>query len=196
MVCCLTWLSSRIEIGRGTEMMEVDIHAIKAELEAHPQVVSASVERVFPSALKVTVREHIPVFRIAVLGADDQPRVRIVSRAGTVYEGVGYAESMLESLPFVQPYQHPDGSYQPMRGIDRVADLLAVAREKQPRFYRTWKVVSLEHYSGDEMMPGEVIEVKGAIVERIIFGASADFGQQMDRLKVVLDYVRARGNPR
>jgi cell division protein FtsQ len=190
-----SWLGGVVKLEKGTSMMEVDIHAVKEALEAEPQVISASVERVFPSTLKISVFEHTPVLRIAVAGTDGKPEQRIVSREGTIYKGIGYPRTALSRLPFVLPYQHRDGSYQPMRGMDRVADLLQLARELEPKFFRTWKVVSLEHYSGDATMPGEVIEIRGAMVDRIIFGASGDFGQQLDRLKVIMDYVRSHGNP-
>jgi cell division protein FtsQ len=189
------WLGSVIQLSKGTTMMEVDIHAMKQALEAEAQVVRASVERVFPSSLKISVKEHEPVLRIAVEGPDGRPQRRIVARDGTIYKGIGYPEAALASLPFVEPYRHNNGKIRPLRGIDQVADLLAVARSKQPEFFRTWKVVSLKHFSGNPTLAGEVIEVRSSYVPRIIFGASSDFGQQLDRLKVILDYVRAKGNP-
>lgn len=175
--------------------MEVDIHAMKQSLEAEGQVVSASVERVFPSTLKISIREREPVLRLAVEGPDGRPVERIVARDGMIYKGVGYPKSTLRSLPFLQPYQHSDGSIRPLRGIDRVARLLAEARRRQPELYRTWKVVSLENYTGDPSFAGEVIEIRSSYVPRIIFSTSSDFGQQLDRLKLILEYVRARGNP-
>jgi cell division protein FtsQ len=189
------WLGSVIQLGKGTTMMEVDIHAMKQSLEDEAQVISASVERVFPSSLKISVKEHEPVLRIAVQGADGQPQQRIVARDGTIYKGIGYPKSALASLPFVEPYRHSNGDIRPLRGIDQVADLLAAARQKQPKFFRTWKVVSLKHFSGNPTLSGEVIEVRSSYVPRIIFGASSDFGQQLDRLKVILEFVRAKGNP-
>lgn len=189
------WLGTVIRMGKGTTMMEVDIHAMKQSLEDEPQVIAAAVERVFPSALKISVKEHEPVLRIAVRGTDGRPTQRVVGRDGTIYKGIGYSKATLASLPFVEPYRHGNGRIRPLRGIAQVADLLAAARRKQPEFYRTWKVVSLEHYSGNPALAGEVIEVRSTYVPRIIFGAASDFGQQLDRLKLILDYVRARGNP-
>ena len=189
------WLGTVISLGKGTTMMEVNIHAIKQSLEKEPQVVSAAIERVFPSSLKISVKEREPVLRIALQGSDGKPAQYIVARDGTIYKGVGYPKTALARLPFVQPFRHSDGSIKPMRGIDKVADLLEQARIKQPSFFRTWKVVSLEYYSGDDSLAGEVIEVRSSFVPRIIFSATADFGQQLDRLKVILDYVRTRGNP-
>ncbi len=189
------WLGSVIELKKGMTMMGVDIQAMKDALESAPQVLSASVERVFPSSLKIAVREHEPVLRIAVSGSDGKTEQRIVSRTGRIYKGIGYPKATLERLPFVQPYRHADGSYRPLLGIDRVAELLALARRKQPDFYRTWRVVSLQHYSGNEELPGQVIEIRGTRVARVIFSASADFGQQLDRLQVIFDYLARRGNP-
>lgn len=189
------WLGTVIQMGKGTTMMEIDIHSMKQALESEPQVISASVERVFPSSLKISIKERQPVLRIAVQGPGGQPLQRIVARDGTIYTGIGYPKGALASLPFVEPYRHNDGRVRPLRGIEQVAELLDAARLKQPEFFRTWKVVSLKHYSGNPSLAGEVIEVRSSYVPRIIFGASSDFGQQLDRLKVILDYVRARGNP-
>ncbi len=189
------WLGSVIRLPRGTTMMEVDIHAIKASLESELQVVSASVERVFPGTLRISVREREPIMRMAVEGPDGRPEQRIVARDGTIYRGVGYPRSALASLPFLQPHQRSDGSIRPLRGIERVAELLREARQHYPEFYSTWQVVSLENYSGDASLFGEVIQVRSRHIPQIIFGASADFGMQLDRLEVILEHVRDRGNP-
>ncbi len=189
------WLGTVIELRRDTTMMEVDIFAMKQQLEAHGQVKSASVERQFPNALKIDIQEHEPVLRMRVMGANGQPELRIVSREGTLYKGVGYANATLRKLPYVVPYQYPEGGIKPMRGIDKVADLLEITRRTQPKFFKTWKLVLLDHYSGDPELPGQIIEVRTAMVPRIIFGFNTDFGQQLDRLAVILDYVQSRGNP-
>lgn len=189
------WLGSMIELRRGMNLMEIDIHDMKRRLEAHGQVKSASVERVFPDTLKIRVREREPVLRMRIAGTGNRTELRIVARDGTLYEGVGYPGATLRRMPYLVPYRHADGRIQPMRGIERVADLLEVTRRTQPNFFRTWQLVSLQHYTGDPDLPGQVIEVRTATVPRIIFGLSTDFAQQLDRLAVVLNYVQNRGNP-
>jgi cell division protein FtsQ len=189
------WLSRVIGLRRGLALMEADIHDIRTRLEAHGQVKSASVKRVFPDALQIRVREREPVLRMRVAGAGDQPELRIVARDGTIYEGVGYPRASLRGMPYLIPYRHADGRIQPMRGIERVAELLEVTRRTQPNFFRSWQIVSLKYYSGDPDLPGQVIEVQTTRVPRIIFGLSTSFAQQLDRLAVVLDYVQNRGNP-
>lgn len=189
------WLGTVIELRRDTTMMEIDIYAMKQQLEAHGQVKSASVERQFPNALKIQIQEQEPVMRMRVMGADDRPETRIVSREGRIYKGVGYPQATLRKLPYVVPYRHPEGGFKPLRGIPRVAELLEVTRRTQPNFYKTWQLVSLEDYSGEPEMPGEVIEVRTNMVPRIIFGLNTDFAQQLDRLGVIMQYVQSRGNP-
>ncbi|CAA6678786.1 Unannotated [Lentimonas sp. CC4] len=188
------WLSKTIKLRPGMSMMEADIYELKKTLESDAQVKSASVERVFPSDLRIRVQERLPALRLAIAGPDGKPRLRLVARDGAVYDGLGYPTATLGNLPYVQPYQHVDGSFSPMRGIESVADLLDLARRTQPKFFRTWQVVSLEHYSGDVDLPGQVIEVRSTLVPRIIFSASADYGRQLDRLAYILEYVSSQGN--
>lgn len=189
------WLGSVIELRRGMTLMEIDIYEMKRVLEAQGQVKTAAVEREFPDALKIEVKERIPVLRMRVAGANDRPELRIVARDGTIYKGVGYPKATLSKLPYVVPYRYPEGGIKPMRGIDRVADLIDATRRTQPNFYKTWQLVNLKYYTGDPDLPGQVIEVKTSMVPRLIFGTNIDFAQQLDRLAVILNYVQSRGNP-
>ena len=128
-----SWLGTVVELRRDTAMMEIDIHTMKQQLEAHGQVKSASIERQFPNALKIDIKEHEPVLRMRVMGDNEQAGVRIISREGTIYKGIGYPRATLNKLPFVLPYQHPEGGISPMRGIGQVAELLEddAARESR-----------------------------------------------------------------
>lgn len=189
------WLSSVVSLKAGMTMMEADIYGLKQKLEAQGQVKSATVERVFPADLRIVVQERTPVLRLAIADATGKRRLRIVGEDGVVYDGVGYPQSALKQLPFVRPFQHSNGKFFPLLGIERVAELLNVARQKYPQLSRGWQVVSLEHYSGDLELPGQVIEIHSVLVPRILFSASTDFGKQLDRLEYIMEYVEQRGNP-
>ncbi|MEN8660931.1 MAG: cell division protein FtsQ/DivIB [Lentimonas sp.] len=189
------WLGSVVKLHAGMSLMEADIHTLKADLEAQGQVKSASVARIFPSDLKISIQERSPSLRLAAAGPHGTQVLKLVARDGTVYKGTGYPQAMLRNLPYLQPYLSPEGKYLPMRGIDSVADLLDYARQNSPQLFNTWQVVSLEHYSGDLELPGQIIEVRSSWVPRIIFSAGADYGQQLDRLSYILSYVQQRGNP-
>ena len=190
------WLSQRINLRPGVSIMEADIYALKKALEADDQVLSASVERVFPSDLRIYVIERQPALRLALADADGRRRVRLVGRDGQLYDGIGYSNTKLEALPFVQPYQPVDGSVFPLRGVEQVADLLELVRRRQPQLFKTWKVVSLQHYCGDPNLPGQVIEERSTVVPTIIFGAFADYSQQLDRLMYIFKYLSHQGNSR
>jgi len=189
------WLAERIEIRAGTRLMDAKIHALKRRLEQAGQVRSASVERVFPNALRIVLKERAPVLRMVVETPSRERSLRIVGRDGTVYRGTGYTDAALRHLPYLDPYRKPDGSIFPLRGIERVAELLDRARRDHAEAYRRWRVVSLERYSGDLELPGQIIEVRSTRVPEIFFDATGDFGRQLDRLAYLLDYVRDRGNP-
>ncbi|MFT4901416.1 MAG: cell division septal protein FtsQ [Lentimonas sp.] len=189
-----TWLRSVIDLHVNLSMMDIDIFALKEKLEAQGQVKSAAVERVFPGDLILTIEERAPLLRLVSVDSHGKQQVRIVARDGAVYTGVDYPKTMLQRLPYVLPYRYADGSYFPMRGMDRVAELVEYARNNSPEILDHWQVISLSHYSGDMDQPGQVIEVRSRSISRIIFSASGDYGQQVDRLKYVLAYIRERGN--
>ena len=104
-----SWLGTVVELRRDTAMMEIDIHTMKQQIEAHGQVKSASIERQFPNALKIDIKEHEPVLRMRVMDTNEQAGVRIISSEGTIYKGIGYPRATLNKLPFVLPYHHPEG---------------------------------------------------------------------------------------
>jgi len=189
-----SWVSSILNLAVGVSMMEVDIFALKQQIESNGQIKSATVERIFPGDLKIVVQEHAPTLRMAIQYDSGEKLVRIVARDGSVYDGVGYKNSTLQRLPYLLPYQHLDGSYFPLKGIARVAELLEYARNNYPKIFASWQVIALTHYSGDIELPGQVIEARSPLVPRIIFSANQDYGKQLDRLKYIMEYIKQRGN--
>ncbi|MFP4165554.1 MAG: cell division protein FtsQ/DivIB [Opitutales bacterium] len=190
-----SWLRTVIDLQPGMPLMEVDIHGMKRDMEEAGQVKWASVRRNFPAELRIRVRERTPVMRLATERNNGERRLRLVARDGTVYEGFGYPDATIRRLPFLIPYQHSDGSYLPLRGIETVAELLDLVRKRSPELYISWRVVSLENYSGNPELPGEVIEMRSKEGPRILFGASGGFGKQLDRLLYILEQVPTDGDP-
>ena len=189
------WLDKTIQLQPGMSMMDVDIHALKEILESTAQVKSASVERIFPSDIYIEITERKPVMRLMISSANGSRNLRLVARDGVVYNGIDYSATALKQLPFLKPYRHPDGSYFPLQGIESVAQLLDLVRRTQPDLYRTWQVVSLEHYSGNQDLPGQIIEVRSKSVPEIIFSATKDYALQVNRLVYLLSYLEKKGNP-
>lgn len=189
------WLSRTVDLKLGSNLMLIDIYDLKDRLEKVGQVQSATVERVFPNALRISVKEHSPVLRLVVQSTDGVLQQQIVAEDGTVYDGIGYTRTALKRLPYLQPFLHGDGSHLPLLGIPKVAELLRVSQKEYPMLWKTWEVVSLEHYSGDSRLPGQVIELRTKLIPRILFGANKDFALQLNRLDYILGKVKASGNP-
>ena len=189
------WLEDTVGVQVGMPIMEIDIFALKNKLEENLQVESASVERVFPSDLRIDIAERKPVMRLLTVDSNRKRSLRLVARDGIVYRGVGYSATALKQLPYLQPYQHDDGSYLPLRGMEPVVKLLDLTRRVQPKLFDTWQVVSLQYYNGRVGLPGQVIEVRSTIVPKIVFGVSKDAALQLDRLAYILDYFKKNGDP-
>ena len=189
------WLEDTIGLQIGMPIMEIDIFALKTRLERNSQVKSASVERVFPSGLRIDITEREPVMRLLTVDSNGKRSLRLVARDGIVYRGIDYSITALKQLPYLQPYQHADGSYLPLRGMEPVVKLLDLTRSVQPKLFNTWQVVSLQYYNGRTGLPGQVIEVRSTIVPKIVFGVSKDAALQLDRLAYILNYFEKNGDP-
>lgn len=190
------WVSQTLQLRSGTRLSEIDHFQLRDRLEAEGQVRRATVERLFPATLRIRIEEHVPLFRIALeKEGEARPQVWLVADDGTLYRGLRYPRGTLESLPWLIPHRHPDGSILPMNGIPRVAELIRVAKGQNPQLYRSWQVVSLEHYSGQPNFPGEIIEIRSARIPRLILSAHEDFAKQLNRLDALTEIIRARGDP-
>ena len=189
------WLKDKIDLQVGTPIMDVNIFALKRQLEESVQVETASIERVFPSSLRIDIKERKPVMRLLTTDSLGKRRLRLVARDGIVYKGTGYSAAELKQLPYLQPHQHADGSYLPISGIEPVVALMDLVRDTQPKLFNTWQVVSLQYYNGRTGLPGQVIEVRSTIVPKIVFAVSKDAALQLDRLVYILDYFEKNGDP-
>ena len=186
-----------ISVPLGTRLIDVDIHAIKRDLEAIGQVEKAIVERELPDTLRIQLLEHEPVLRLVIENEAGQKELRLVARTGEVFEGMDQDPDFVRAMPYLGPYRYTDGSYLPLRGIESVANLLEACRTDYPEEFQTWKVVLLTRYRGEADLPGEVIEVRTKAKDsatRLIFGASRNFKQQLDRLRYLREVAVGMGD--
>lgn len=184
------WVLRTADVPLGAPLMEVDIHAIKAALEAHGQVASATVERVFPDRLAITLRERVPVVRLRASGPGGE-RILLAAADGTVFEGHGYAALQLRALPFVAGVRlkKNDGGFEPLSGVPAVAALLERARADHPELYDTFRFVSCESFTGDFHAPGAALVVHTRTLGNVRF-APYGFSDQLDRLARTVRYLR------
>lgn len=188
------WLREVVDIPKNRRILDVDIQQIKQRLEQEGQVRSATVERLFPNILKVSVQENVPILKVVVLDENKRRRQLLVAKDGTVYAGQGYSQATLKQLPYLHGVRlkraaaENSKAFAPVAGMEVVAELLEKARARLPEFYTTWRLVSCKDFDGRREFPGAVIEIHSLIAGKVLFFPS-DFDEQLNRLQYVLEYT-------
>lgn len=184
------WIVRTLALPPKATLMDLNIDQLRDRLLADPQVKSATVSRKFPATLEVSLAERSPVALVNARIGNEAPRPYLVARDGTVYRGSGYDQTTLAALPWLDGVKlRLDGDhFEPIRGMEAVADLLATARNEAPHLYHTWKVVSLARLETDAE-----IHVRATNIEKVIFSArsAGDFLRQVAQLDALLDSVHA-----
>lgn len=184
------WVTRILALPEEVTLMELDIKALRAKLEAFAQVRSANVRRRFPSTLEVSLAERAPVARVNAQIGKEAPRSFLVARDGVIFPGIGFGREVRRTMPYLDGVKLVlrGEQFRPIKGMDVIGDLLATARNEAPHLYREWRVVSLARLADE----GE-IDVKATNVERIVFTTRSrdDFLRQIAQLDVLIDSVRA-----
>lgn len=189
------WLSEVIQINRNMQLMDINIFEMKHSLERFDQVLEAEVIRVFPDALRVELKEEVPIFKLKMQTSEGVDFLRCVGESGLVYEGVGYSETVINELPYLIPYRHSNQKYLPINGLEHVSPLINLLKEEGLIERLRLQSISLENFSGDSEFPGQIIEVNSGLIPRILFRAYKDYPRQIARLNYILSYINGSGNP-
>ncbi|MFA5058006.1 MAG: FtsQ-type POTRA domain-containing protein, partial [Opitutaceae bacterium] len=148
------WLDETLMLPKQASLMTLDLRALERRLLASGQVKSVVLRRRFSdNTLEVTVEERTPVARLMVQAGEGSPRLRLAARDGVVYEGVGYERAALERLPWLAGLQlrrAAKGGFEPIEGMERIAELLTAAGGLVPQLCAGWQVVSLARLASDQ----------------------------------------------
>ncbi len=184
------WIVDTLALPKNATLLELDLDQLRARVLAHGQVVTAMVERQFPSTLVVRVSERSPVARVMVALGDEAPQTLLVARDGVVFPGVGFKVEMLETLPWLDGVKlaRSGGGFAPINGMATVAELLAKAKLEAEHLYQTWHVVSLARLESDGALE---VRTQGDAL-RVRFSTSQDYFRQLARLDWLLDEALRR----
>lgn len=181
------WVLSYLDLDHGaSNLLGIDLEALKERLEVNAQVSSVKIARQLPDTLFISIQEREPIARVL---AEDVERGRItllVDRNGVVYEGIGYDSRRISVLPFLDGIRlkRDEGQYETIEGMALVGKLLTETLEIAPHIYRTWKVVSLE------ALPKVI--VKSDFAREIVFEpVSTDYRRQLAELDYIIDYHKS-----
>jgi len=126
----------------------------------------------------------MPVARLLAQDKDIGQRTLLIARDGVVYDGSGYDPIMIQTLPWLDGVKltRAGVGFQPIAGMESVADLLAKAKLEAEHLYATWKVASLARLESD----GEIV-VTTRDATKITFGINEDYFRQLANLDAILD---------
>jgi hypothetical protein len=187
------WLAKFHGIRRGEMLMDVDIFELKNRLENFGQIQSATVERVFPSTLKISVSEYKPILRVRV-PAKGKFEDLMIADNGHVYSGEDYPESFTKKLPFLGSaaiFKEGNG-YKRIPEVEKIVPLLELAKSDYANIYETWRIVSFRNINDDAFGIGSFIYIRSSIAEKIIFKPN-HYEDQMDRLSVAIRTTLSSG---
>ena len=181
------WFSQVHSIKKGQSLMEVDIFALKSKLEAFGQIEEARIERIFPSTLRVQIKEVVPVFRIRVPSNVEKHKDMLVSKDGFIFEGFDYPAISIKQLPFIVPdtLKKDSSGYQPVKEVSQLYPLVELAKNFYPKIFSTWKVISYKNLNESSYGVGGFVYVRSSLVDKIIFRPE-EYGIQMNRLSLAL----------
>jgi cell division septal protein FtsQ len=186
-----SWFQKRFADVLRSDVRQLDVGALKAEIEAYGQVASAAVTVILPSTLNVLLTEREPIMRIRLRGDDGQPQVLLVARDGTLYAGADYPADTLRLLPGVAGLRvrKSASGYEPVGNIDAVAHLLEYTKETLPSVYRHWKVVDLSDWDPEQDYRPSLVRIRSAHIEEIVFSTDA-IEEQVTRLAGILEHTQ------
>ncbi|WOO43556.1 cell division protein FtsQ/DivIB [Rubellicoccus peritrichatus] len=185
------WFEESIDIPSGVSLMDVDIFALRDDIMDYGQVKQATVERIFPNALRVTIEEHNPILRIAIMDAKGQRFLYLISEEGQVFDGQNYPKATIRGLPFLDGVilKRNDEGFQPVVQAPVLSEFLYVARAGWPQLYADWRVVSCRDFKGDPSELGALIHVRSDKHGDLVFSPK-NFPQQLQRLSEISDYAK------
>ena len=181
------WLTKTLAVKKGAPLMALDLYQLRARLLACGQVQSAALTRNFPNTLAVTITERPPVARLQISDGGDT-RTLFVARDGTVFEGINFDAKLVESLPWLAGMKltRQSGVFEPVRGMESVADLIAKTKLEAEHLYIDWRTVSLARLESDRE-----IEITTKSGTKITFSTNEDYFRQLANLDAIFDAARA-----
>jgi cell division septal protein FtsQ len=188
------WAMDFLKLHQGDSLEKLDLFALRGRLLASQQVRDASVERVLPGTLRVSVKERKPWLRVATADGSGGYKIYLVARDGTVFAGQDYPDQILNQLPWMSGialHHAKNGGFQPVAGMDQVSDLIFAAQTHAPKIAAQWTIVNLAQFDPRPTAPLSLIKVQSGDLGELTF-ATTDFATQIHRLSFVAAQLEAK----
>lgn len=185
------WFEARFGSLLYADIREINVGELKDQLEQYGQVATAAATVTLPSQLAIELEEREPMLRIRLRGEDGTPKVLLVARDGTLYEGANYPPETLLRLPGVAGLRvrRNGAAYLPITGLEQVAELLDLAKERLPALYRHWRVLDLTDWDPDLEYRPSLVRIKSSHIDQIVF-STYGIEEQIVRLGGILEHIQ------
>jgi hypothetical protein len=139
------WFDEHFQNLGQKGLLSIDINAIQSAILRDSQVLSVSVERHFPSTLRVNIRERRPLGRIKVREAG-HTQIYYLSPDGTFYTSADYIPPI--NLPFITAADivaTPDG-LAPLPGASTIAEIINGLKTDYPQLASEMAYLNLKSW--------------------------------------------------
>lgn len=176
-----SWIYQKLNLPTSIDLNEVNVQQLRERFLQENSIADATIERIYPSTLKVSLIEYIPAFRIRHANSK---LVSYVAHDGTIFEypeGISPQERTLPYLEGLETFHC--GEKVPF--IFELNRFYQTARQTHPELVEQWKVFAVD--AKDYELTGRLstIEVRTENVKHILFRTS-DVFQQLDELTYLL----------
>lgn len=181
------WLNDFLKIPVNSKLNAINIFAVKGALESLSQISSASVERAYPDALKITLTERKPFMKLFT-EVSGEPRIFIMTLDGEFFEPACVSPEMIDAMPKLEGFAPKFAGRTPQKFASApiVAQFLNSAYEHVPNEARNWKRIDVSEIDSITL---PLIKVITDTDIEIIF-APKGYKKQFDRLEYILRYQK------
>lgn len=184
------WFSGSFPDIVKSDIRDVNVQDLTGRLENKGQVSRAQVAIQLPSVLKIHLEERQPMLRMRLRDSSGSPMTLLVARDGHIYQGSNYPRDTLSHLPGVTGLRVKQDSngYLPISGLQPVAALLEIARDKLPAAYAHWRIIDLTDWNPDVDYRPSLLKVVSTHIDEITFSTSG-IEEQITQLGGILERV-------
>lgn len=176
-----SWICQKLKLPASVDLNEVNVQQLREKFLEESSIAEATIERIYPSTLKVSLIEYIPVFRIR---HTDSKSLSYVAHDGTIFEypeGISPKDKTIPYLEGVETYR--SGEKVPF--IFELNRFYQTVRQTHPELVEQWKVFAVDMKDFELTGRLSTVEVRTENVKHILFRTS-DIPQQLDELTYLL----------
>ena len=185
------WCKQYLSLPGDTDILDVDIAALQQSIGKCSQVKKVTVMRKFPDTISIEVEERKPILRVMVQEGRSK-KIMFIDGDGVVFPlevGENFTQNQLPFLSGIDLTKEGNG-YRKVPNVDKVQELLVIARAKYWPIYAQIEVVEMSSLTRVNA-PWSKIKMRCQFASQVIFKDS-NFDEQLKRLDFILNTPKVK----